>query len=359
MLSLDGLSAEAANERLAGWLSSQETLPYCEGDMAYFVVEWAGPDAPGILGNFNDWGGSWRLENEGELCTRLGVSDYWVLRKTFAEDARLEYVVRRGEEYDVDALNPEKVFYFDRHHSVLKMPKFKPHEALNGVAKAGAGKLETVLFESVEFREQREVVVYTPPAFELGRSYPLLIVGDGKAYLEMGSFPQILDWLISEGRIPPLVAAFSDPGNRHLEYRMSTKHRLHILEEVMPLMRDRFGAGRSAADTYLCGGSRGGLMVLDLATSHPGSFAGCLAFAPAVEGTDFLALRARLDAGKTKLFLLVGDYDSWREDGLATARILSARGWSLRKEDIPHGHSIYSWRHYLPMGLEHLMAPEP
>jgi enterochelin esterase family protein len=80
------------------------------------------------------------------------------------------------------------------------------------------GLVQTHKVKSAVLVNERTVWVYTPPGYEKA-AVPcgLLILFDGSAYTGWVPTPIILDNLISEGRIPPLVAAFighraSQPG---------------------------------------------------------------------------------------------------------------------------------------------------
>ena len=71
---------------------------------------------------------------------------------------------------------------------------------------------------------------------------------DGGDYLTYGSMALILDNLIARGTIPPLVAAFSWPGDRLHEYSANEEHAAFVVEEALPRLDADFSLGKKSRD---------------------------------------------------------------------------------------------------------------
>ena len=86
----------------------------------------------------------------------------------------------------------------------------------------------------------RTIWVYVPAQYEAGTPAPFLVAQDG--YLYLNRLPRVLDNLIAEGRVPPMVAILVDSGGgdaqgsqRGLEYdTLSGAYSDFIESEVLP-----------------------------------------------------------------------------------------------------------------------------
>ncbi len=60
--------------------------------------------------------------------------------------------------------------------------------------------------------------------FRASRRYPLLIVHDGRDFLEYASLKNVLDNLIHRLEMPEMIVALTDPGDRLIEYANFAPH---------------------------------------------------------------------------------------------------------------------------------------
>jgi enterochelin esterase family protein len=127
---------------------------------------------------------------------------------------------------------------------------------------------------------QRAITVYIPAQYQPGTAAPLLVSHDGP---RLGSpdvaIPRVLDNLIAQKRIPPLIAVFIQNGGgdaqgsqRGLEYdTMSGKFAEFIEAEVLPGVEGRFGVkiSRDPEARAAMGCSSGAAAALSMAWYHP------------------------------------------------------------------------------------------
>ena len=119
---------------------------------------------------------------------------------------------------------------------------------------------------------QRNVWVYVPAHYKKGTKAPLLVVQDGKGYLKRVT--NILDNLIAERRLPPMVAVFINAGGgdgkgseRGLEYdTLSDRYARFIEEEVLPRITRDYGIefSKDPDARATMGGSSGGACALTM-----------------------------------------------------------------------------------------------
>ncbi len=104
-----------------------------------------------------------------------------------------------------------------RGSSVLEMPDAPPQPWIVRRPGVPAGQVEKRRFKSAILKNEREIAIYLPPHYSPhAKPYPLLVVFDEEAYLTLVPTPTILDNLISQMRIPPVVALLigNAPGAR-------------------------------------------------------------------------------------------------------------------------------------------------
>ena len=84
------------------------------------------------------------------------------------------------------------------------------------------------------------MTVYLPAGLDRERRYPLVFVHDGGDYLTYGSMALVLDNLIHWKVIPPVIAAFSWPGDRLHEYAANPDHADFVVEEALPRIEQAY-----------------------------------------------------------------------------------------------------------------------
>jgi len=94
-------------------------------------------------------------------------------------------------------------------YSVLETPGVKSLVWVEQKKNVIPGNLNAMDFHSNILNAKRKVWIYTPNNFDsYDKPMHLLIVFDGKAFIDFTKTPQILDNLQAENRIPPCVAIF-------------------------------------------------------------------------------------------------------------------------------------------------------
>jgi hypothetical protein len=182
------------------------------------------------------------------LMTRLGETDVWYKTIKVNRKMRLAYTLAPNVGrlrplslgFDGDAItmaaaaarpdplnpkryriNPESVDAPEfRGNSVIEMPDAPPQPWVALRPGLPEGRVERHRFKSTTISNEREIAVYLPPSYSpRAEPYPLLLLFDEDAYLSLVPTPVILDNLISEGRIPPMVALLigNAPGARDRE----------------------------------------------------------------------------------------------------------------------------------------------
>jgi len=161
-----------------------------------------------------------------------------------------------------------------------KDSKFYPGIAREVFGNVDPTNPKTLIVETHPKDYQRTITVYVPAQYKQGTNAPLLVTHDGPRLGEPDTvLPRILDNLIAEKRVPPLVAVMIQNGGgdaqgseRGLEYdTMSGKFAEFIEAEVLPAAEKNAGVtlSRLGNDRAVMGCSSGAAAAFTMAWHHP------------------------------------------------------------------------------------------
>lgn len=215
---------------------------------------------------------------------------------------------------------------------------------------------------------ERQVHVYEPPAG--GRDLPVLLLMDGEMWQPGLDVAALLDNLIADGRIPPLVALLPESLGSDVRWEELACNESFVgfLErELLPWAAERLSLTDDPARTVVAGQSLGGLTAAYAAVCAPGRFGLVLAQSgsfwwpdgPDLERSQWLTGRiAAVERLPVRFWLSVGEQE-WV--ALPAARRL--RDTLVRKgygdaayREYNGGHDYLCWRTELADGLVELLG---
>jgi len=241
------------------------------------------------------------------------------------------------------------------------------------------GSMTTFEMHSRILDNTRRVSVYTPAGYRNSSAqqpYPLLVLFDREGYLLSVPTATILDNLIAEGSIPPLVAVLVsaiDGEHRTVELAAHAPFASFVVDELLPRVRSEYRVTRDPRRSVVAGSSLGGLTSSYIAYSHPEAFGNVLSLSgsywwhPAgdtgARAQDAAAWLPGLYATHSRLplrfYVTVGTGEG--EGMLGPNRVfrdvLTAKGNPVRYEEFRGDHSYLNWRDGLVSGLQFLLAP--
>jgi enterochelin esterase-like enzyme len=218
-------------------------------------VNWAG--------DFNGW------DMNVDAGIRIGVSDIWLLEKVFPADARCAYkIIKNGSEWLADPNNPYPV---DREYgnSELRMPDYIiPPETIFRPGKPKGTLSDNILKFSTNLNYNSQYRVYTPAGYSSLSNLPTIYITDGHESIddELGKMVIILDNLIDDQLIEPVIAVFLDPrdpdnlayNRRGDEYRSNINFVNYVTQELIPEIDAAYKTNPSADVRAMMGNSYGG-----------------------------------------------------------------------------------------------------
>jgi enterochelin esterase-like enzyme len=325
-----------------------------------FLAKDTNGQTPRIVGDFNGWAVTPAgYDVSVGKPTRLEGSSWSFLESTSYTNARLEYGLLFDQEYTVDPMNPRTVQAFAGPRSEVRMPFWVAQPEVDELGTAPRGQLIAESFPSRSLGAQRRIWIYLPPGYEAAaeRLFPVVYVLDGGNYVEKMDVPRVLDHLIANRSIPPVIAVFSEPGERQEEYSRNPRWRAFVGTELVPAIDKRFRTFPAPDHRVILGSSLAGYGAIDLAVSMPSVFGLCAALAPPEQTATIISNQpaAQRAVVSIKFFVMGGVYDSM----LAGARLLRTTLDEFQAPvtylEVPEGHNTNTFRAHLDDALRALL----
>ena len=237
------------------------------------------------------------------------------------------------------------------------------------------GTVQSIDYKSKALGTDRKVVVYTPPGYESSSArYPILYLlhgagSDQTSWTERGRAHVILDNLIADGKLKPLVVAMPfgyavarAPGGNRGDAAENKMQRdgftRDFLEDVVPLIDSKFRVYTDRDHRAIAGLSLGGAQSLAIGLSHIELFSRIAAFSPAMGasnnpttgGVDFdmvLAESARINSQLKLLWVGCGTEDTLFESIQTFAQQLSKHKVEHLFRVTGGAHTFAVWQRYL------------
>jgi enterochelin esterase-like enzyme len=325
-------------------LVSKKGVPMVYPKEAVFVYKGQATKVQ-VAGDFNSWNPA------GTDFKRLEGTDYWYLRREFPVAARLDYkLVVDDTHWMLDPLNPKQCLGGFGPNSELAMSGYLPCKVCEPKKGVVPGSLETHQVKSLVLGRTYEVKVYLPNGYDPAKRYPVAYFQDGNEYIKQGAATIILDNLIHQKKIQPVIGVFVVPANRNEEYAKTERERYRefFTEELTFFIDGRFSTLDSPDARLVLGDSYGGNISARIAFSQPDVFGLCGIHSGAFQEDYFNTNSVVMDAGKVpvKVASIWGSYEGGRlpENMRLIRDYLKTRGFELMWMELPEGHSWGLWR---------------
>lgn len=245
------------------------------------------------------------------------------------------------------------------------------------------GNVQKIWYASEQFKTDRRVTVYTPPGYDNSiREYPVLYLlhgsgGDEEAWITLGRVPAIMDNLIAQGKIEPMIVVMPNgnpskqaaPGqtNENFDYRPVMSQFLPNFREgtyeisfpeVVGFIDKRFRTKAEKPHRAIAGLSMGGFHSLTISANYPDLFDYVGLFSPGTPlGTldtaipPYRNLDKKFTQQKNKGFELywiaIGKTDFLYSDMQAYLKKLDGLQFPYTYVETERGHIWSNWRNYM------------
>ena len=350
------LERQAIADSFVAFIAANDSFPFIEENSIAYYIYTGTANSITVPGDANIW--------DGTLfpMTQIDGTDFWYRGQVFEPDARLDYqFVLNGSDWILDPRNPHQCVGGYGPNSELAMPDYLYPPEIKYNAGIPHGTFHDTVFYSIKLSNSRTIRVYTPPSYNPSSSmrYPLILFHDGIEWTTLGYAKNILDNLINENRIDPIVAVFVPPVDRSNEYAFNQRFLFEdfIVEELMPYIRNKYKVRLDAAGNAMTGFSFGGLISTQICYNNPEVFGLCGPMSPAYWPNDHAVYLSVLNGTKKDLKFYV-DWGSYELDLATDGRVLVQNLVSKGYEDVVwnewhEGHSWGNWYAHLDNVLMH------
>jgi enterochelin esterase family protein len=366
----------------------QQSAPLIEpvpGDDEHSLVTFlwrGGLDSEGVA-LVNSFSG----RDSADEMTHLPGSDVWYLSFVLRNDTRESYQFATGGQNMIDPLNPRTHVFPDDPEigfsgwvsSVLELPAAPSQpwsDPRSGVPK---GQLDFHRLASAILGDEYRLWVYTPHGYRADdAANGFLLSLDGWFYHNLIPTPVILDNLIAEGWLPPLVAILVGDvfgKTRQRDLACYSPFADFLAQELLPWARQHYHLSEDPAQNVIVGASLGGLMAAFVGLHHSELFGNVLAqsaffgWRPKDETEDewiarqyiarpLLPLRFYIEAGllETNIQTIEPGWNNFLLGARYMRDVLRAKGYTVHYSEFTGGHNPMSWRGTLANGLLALLG---
>ncbi|MDE5554446.1 MAG: esterase [Muribaculaceae bacterium] len=240
------------------------------------------------------------------------------------------------------------------------------------------GTVSKVWYDSPTLGMKRRMSVYTPAGYESdAQRYPVLYLlhgmgGDEEAWLTQGRTAQILDNLIAEGAIEPMIVVMPNgnasqeaaPGETHFGLVPPTVALPHTMDgafeeafpDIVTFVDKTYRTKADKANRAIAGLSMGGFHSLHTSKQFPDLFdyVGLFSAAinPRVEGSEIYKdreakLRRQFADGPRLYWIAIGKDDFLYNENVDFRKALDDLGVKYEYYESTGGHIWKNWRNYL------------
>lgn len=249
------------------------------------------------------------------------------------------------------------------------------------------GRLSQEWYHSETYGCDRRMSIYTPPCYGKGKTrYPVLYLlhgsgGDENAWVELGHTVRILDNMIAEGKVEPMIVVMPNgnsikqaaPGETHenLSYRPVMTNQLPgyktgsyeaSFNEIIEHMDENYRTIAKKEKRAVAGLSMGGFHSLFIAINHPDKFSYVGLFSAGLN-TAFLdmtmpayvdmedKLIAFQEDGCDLFWIACGTEDFLYKNNLDFMQTCDNIGFRYTYHESTRGHIWANWRQYMLLFL--------
>ncbi len=241
------------------------------------------------------------------------------------------------------------------------------------------GTVTRTWYNSPGLNMSRRITIYTPPGYESGRtSYPVLYLlhgagGDEEAWNELGRASQIMDNLIAQGKVEPMIVVMPNgnvsqqaaPGEGKRGYYKPQFMEMGTMDgsfeasfmDIVNFVEDSYRVKDKKKYRAVAGLSMGGFHSLHISRYYPNTFDYVGLFSAAIlpnqnvtsetyqdiDGT----LMQQMDNGYKLYWIGIGKTDFLYNNVKLYTEKLAAMGMSYTYRESEGGHIWKNWRVYL------------
>jgi enterochelin esterase-like enzyme len=348
---LNQLSSDQRQAVVDSFMTVNPQSPFLETDsMSHFIYQ-GNVQSISVPSDATGW------DPGVDIMTHIEGTNFWYFTGVYESDARLDYkYVTNGSNWILDPLNPNSVTGGYGPNSEVAMPAYIQPPEIEYYPELPHGSIFDTIFHSAALGNSRHVKVYTPPDYVQEQDdYAVVLFHDGLDFLSLADTKNVLDYLIGNDLIDPVIGVFVPAVNRNEEYHGDLKEEYtdFVVSDVMGWVDTKY---RTIADPHFratAGSSDGANISLWIGMNHPEVFGNIAAYSSNVitpisstfQNGPLLDLKIYLDIGTYDIDVLIPMVHNFRD-------ILEMKGYNYLFFEWHEGHSWGNWRAHIDNALQ-------
>lgn len=347
----DSAERETRIKTLWDSLKANHQIPFVFDDSVLFLYK-SSVQTADWAGDFNGWNPS----TPGWTGERIGDSQIFRLKKKFPKDARLDYKIVANTNWILDPANSFQQYSGFGPNSELRMPDWVfPKETIlaEGVVKGSLSANQILSSSSENLGYQVQYKVYLPYNYAEKEDLPVIYITDGHEYADnrLGATLIILDNLIYQQKIEPVIAVFIDPRNpanlsqnrRMDEYRANIRFANFVADELSVAIDAAYKTNVNHDKRAILGTSLGGWNAAFFGLMRSDKFQLIGIHSPAFDQAILQQFNAS-EKLPLKIFMSTGVIYDTQIQARAMRDILQSNDYPLQYIEVNEGHSWGNWR---------------
>ncbi|GAB6281448.1 MAG: esterase family protein [Ignavibacterium sp.] len=349
--------------------------PIFENDTTVILLYQGNENNIGILGDMNYW-------MKPNPMTKIEGTNLFYYKNNFEANARLEYLISFSENTfpKIDILNPYKVLSGFGANSELAMPQYERHPIFNEFLIGKTGDYQLVKEYEIQsniLNYSHKIFIYLPPNYSIKKKYPTVYFQDGMDYIEFAQASFVINQLINENKIKPIIAVFVAPPNRFqpqipnrmTEYGLNDNYVEFFSTELVNFIDSSFSTLKNPESRLVIGDSFGGLISVYIPFKHPEIFglsysqSGYHSFQsfklinliwesiPSGKGSETKPIKFYIDVGtyekRVGANFLPESEGNFTECNRLLQKVLEQKNYEFIYKEYPEGHTWGNWRRHL------------
>jgi len=325
----------------------EKGFPVVEGENVTFLYRGEVNEQVSVAGDMNGW------DPSKDVMTKLTGTDLHYGTMTLPLDARLDYKLVKDGSWILDPLNNLQILSGHGPNSELRMPNYVPPPEIEYYDPISHGNIERIKsFHSDFLDNDRDIYVYLPPGYNASKKYPTFYVQDGREYISLAHFDNVVDYLIDKSAIKDVIVVFVDvnPAIRHIEYDMNDDYMNFVVEELVTYIDSHYNTINLRG---IMGASYGGLISMYIAFNKPELFGLCAGQSSYYSCKNDFMIKAIRDGPKKEIRFYVdcgtfennvAGVDNFIEANRRMREAMLEKGYDLLYQEFHEGHSWGNWR---------------
>lgn len=325
-------------------------IPFSMNDSVAFLYQGTASSVM-WLGDFNGWNTS-----AGYSGAKIDNTNVWMAEKVFPSDARLDYKIIVDGNWLLDPRNSFIQYSGFGPNSELRMPEWEyPMETIlgEGVVRGQLSENFTIQSQAANLNYTVQYRVYTPAEYNVLSDLPVIYVTDGHEYSNelMGSMLTVLDNLIFNETIQPIIAVFIDPRNpsnlsenrRGSQYTGNIKFANFVADELVPVIDAAYKTNSNPSARAILGTSLGGWNSAFFGLERSDVFQLIAIHSPAFSN-DIIQSYFDSPLLPLKVFMSTGVIYDTEDQARAMKEVMDQKEYPVLYKEVNEGHSWGNWR---------------